>query len=181
MKPHGYSDEGIVLARRNFGEADRLLIVFSKNNGKVPLLAKGVRKPKSRKRGHIEVFNRIKFQTAKTHGIDIITEAESIDNFEDLRIDLKKISVAYYFSEVIGRVMHDLERNIDIYELLSDYLTKLETSVTISSLRKEFLADLLVELGFWPRGRSIPNPDQILEEVVERKINSVRVGKKMLQ
>ena len=62
MKPRSYTSEGIVLARRNYGEADRILVIYSKNFGRVSYMAKGVRRPKSRKRGHIEVFNYIKFQ-----------------------------------------------------------------------------------------------------------------------
>lgn len=181
MKSHGYSGEGIILARRNFGEADRILVIYSKDHGKISLIAKGVRKPKSRKRGHIEVFSQLRFQAIKTGSLDIITEAETINSFEDIRTDLKKISVAYYFVEIIGKSAHEGEKNSEVYYLLVDHLSQLSNSTATGVLRKSFLTKLLTMLGYWPLGVKMDDPDKVLEEVVERKINSARVGKKVLQ
>jgi len=50
---HGIKVEGIILKRRNLGEADRILTVFTLHKGKLPVLAKGVRRPKSKKRGSL--------------------------------------------------------------------------------------------------------------------------------
>src|SRR3989344_8334314 len=97
MRFRTYSSDCIVLSRRNYGEADRILTVYSRHYGKLKLLAKGVRKPKSKKRGHIEVFSRLRFSASKGKGIDIITEAELIEPYDFLRRDLRKTSLAYYF------------------------------------------------------------------------------------
>ena len=175
-----YVDEAIVLARRNFSEADRILSVFSKGHGRLSLLAKGVRRPASRKRGHIEVFNRIKFQAVKGRGLDMMTEAEIIDSFEMVRKDLKKVALAYYFMEVIGRTIHEEEKNVELYSLLQNYLEKLKEEKKLLSLRKDFVYQVLTILGFWPRGRELENPDAKLEEVTERQLNSARVGKKLV-
>jgi len=175
-----YVDEAIVLTRRNFSEADRILSVFSKGHGRLSLLAKGVRRPSSRKRGHIEVFNRIKFQAVKGRGLDMMTEAEIIDSFEMVRKDLKKVALAYYFMEVIGRTIHEEEKNIELYGLLQDYLEKLKEDKKLLSLRKNFVYQALTILGFWPKGKDLPDPDSKLEEVTERQLNSARVGKKLV-
>ena len=111
MKPRTYTSEGIILARKNYGEADRIISVFSKDQGRVSMMAKGARRPKSRKRGHIEVFNRVRFQAITGRGLDIMTEAEVIDDFKQIRTSLKKISLAYYLAEVIGRITHEGEGN----------------------------------------------------------------------
>ena len=81
MKIRTYSSEGIILARKNYSEADRILTCFSKSYGKISLLAKGIRKLKSKKRGHLEVFSHIKFSASRGHGMDIITEVETINTF----------------------------------------------------------------------------------------------------
>jgi DNA repair protein RecO (recombination protein O) len=175
-----YADEAIVLARRNFSEADRILSVFSKDHGRLSLLAKGVRRPASRKRGHIEVFNRIKFQAVKGRGLDIMTEAEIIDSFEGVRKDLRKVALAYYFMEVIGRTIHEEEKNLELYGLLQAYLEKLKAEKKLLSLRKDFVYQVLTILGFWPKGKDLPDPDSKLEEVTERQLNSARVGKKLV-
>src|SRR3990167_6831246 len=115
MKPRSYSDEGIVLARRSYGEADRIISVYTKNHGRVSYMAKVIRRPPSRKRGHLEVFNQFKFQAVSGRGLDMLTEAEIIESFSEVRKSLKKVSLAYYFMEVIGRITHEGERNEELY------------------------------------------------------------------
>lgn len=180
MNPRTYTSEGIVLARKNYGEADRIISVFSKDKGRIELIAKGARRPKSRKRGHIEVFNRVKFQAVTGRGLDIMTEAEVIDDFKQVRGSLKKISLAYYFMEVVGRITHGGEGNTGVYDLLLESLEKLKTTNLLKKLRLDFLNKLLVTLGYWPQGELLSDPDQKLEEVIERQIYSKRVGKRML-
>ncbi len=181
MNPHSYGSEGVVLARRNFGEADRILIVYSKIYGKIPLIAKGVRRPKSRKRGHIEVFNLIRFQAVSGRGLDIMTEAEVVEDFKEIRKSLKKISLAYYICEVIGKITHEREVHNDVYNLLLDGLYKLKVTKELKKLRVSFLQILLTDLGYWPKGTALTDADEKLEEVIERQISSFRVGKRMIQ
>jgi len=179
VKPKTFSDEGIVLARRNYSEADRILSVLSKNHGRLSLIAKGVRKPSSKKRGHIEVFSKIRFQAVRGRGLDLITEAESLDNFSEVRHNLKKVALAYYFMEVVGRTTHENEKHIELYSLVCKYLELLKTEVKLRNLRNKFVIEILTTQGFWPKGKILLNPDAKLEEVTERKINSFRVGKKL--
>lgn len=175
-----YSDEGIVLARRNFGEADRILSIYSKNHGRISAIAKGIRRLTSRKRGHLEVFSYVNFQIADGHGIGILTEVETVNSFEKVRKDLKKVSLAYFFTEVIGKITHEHERNDGIFELTLNYLEKLQLETRLRSLRMSFILELLTITGFWPEGKKLVNPDEKLEEVIERSINSIRVGRKVL-
>ena len=180
MKPRTYKDEAIVLARRNFSEADRILSVYSKNHGRLSLIAKGVRRPQSRKRGHLEVFNRIRFQAAKARNLDIITEAEVKNDFSDIRKDLKKVSLAYYFMEVVGRTTREEEPNPRVYLIVLENLEKLKGERRLKSLRKEFISSILTTLGFWPKGRALTNPDGFLESVTERQLTGVKVGKRLV-
>jgi DNA repair protein RecO (recombination protein O) len=176
-----YSDDGIVLARRNFGEADRILSIYSRNHGRISAIAKGIRRLTSKKRGHLEVFSHIKFQIADGKGIGILTEVETLNNFGVVRKDLKKVSLAYYFTEVIGKITHEHERNDGIFELILNYLEKLQFETRLRSLRFNFILELLTITGFWPKGKKLLNPDEKLEEVIERGINSIRVGRKVLR
>ncbi len=181
MKQRSYSSEGIVLSRKNYGEADRILIVISKEFGKLSLLAKGIRKIKSKKRGHLEIFSKIKFSAVSGHGMDIITEAETIDDFAGVRVNLNKISLAYYFCEVLYKITHEGEKSTSIYSLLSTVLKQLEKETGLKKLRLKFIYDLLTNMGYWPEGKKLIDADIVLDDVVERKINSVRVGKQVLQ
>lgn len=181
MSSHSYSGEGFVLTRHNFGEADRLLSLYTQNNGKISLIAKGVRRPKSKKRGHIEVFAYVKFQAIKGNGIDIMTEAEVVDDFIEIRQSLKKVSLAYYISEVVSKVTHDSESNTELFNLIYLTFIKLKKTKRLRDLRRDFVCKLLVLMGYWPHDKSIPNPDFELQEVIERQIHSERVGKIMLK
>lgn len=180
MIPRNYSSEGIVLSRKNYSEADRILVLFTEDFGKVTLIAKGVRKPKSRKRGSLEVFSALKFSAAKGRTFDILTETEVVSLYLNIRRDLRKIAVAYSFLETIERTTGVGEKNSRIYKILKGYLTELENSNKLKKLRQDFIYDILVTLGFWPIGRKMSDPDNILEEVIEGRMSSVRVGKKVL-
>lgn len=170
-----------MLARRNFSEADRILVLFTKDFGKVSLIAKGVRKLTSRKRGGIEVFNHITFSAVRGKSLDILTEVRVIDSMDNIKKDLKKVSVAYYFCEVLGRITRDGEKHGELFNILEKYFDKLASSRNLKKLRLEFVEESLVEIGFWPHDKKMGNPDMVLENVIERKLNSVRVGKKMLR
>lgn len=180
MYPKKYSTEGIVLARKNYSEADRILVVFSKEYGKLSLLAKGVRRLKSRKRAHIEIFNRVKFSSYHAKGLDLMTEAEVVDSFSDIKNDLRKVAVAYFFAEVVGRMTREGEKNGQLYEDLRNFLERLRGRRNLKILRQEFILRVLVQLGFWPGEKATDDPDRLLEEILERAPSSVRVGKKIL-
>ena len=174
-----FGSNAVVLSAKSYSEADKIITVFSKDFGKLTLMAKGVKRLKSRKRGSLEVFSNIKFFAHKGRGMPVVTEVEIIDNFVDLRKDLKKVSVAYFFAEVVARTTRDEEEHAEIYVLLVNYLKRLEVGSSLKTLRTEFSLEIAEILGFIPKGQFVPNPDEMLESIIERKLGSVRVGKKL--
>ena len=168
------------MGRRNYSEADRIITIFTKSYGKLALIAKGVRKPSSRKRGHLEIFSYLKFSARENGNIDYLSEAEVIDPFEEIRKDLKKISVAYFLCEVVNRTTREDEPHERLFELLTRALKDLKNSHQTRLLRQQFIRDTLVILGFWPEGKTLTNPDNLLEEIVEREMFTKRVGRKVL-
>jgi len=179
MPAHTLSSEAIVLSTKSYAEADKLITIFSKNFGKLTLIAKGVKRLKSRKRGSLEVFSIIKFFAHRGKGMPIITEVEIIDNLAQLRRDLKKVSVAYFLLEVVSKTTRDEERHHEVYNLLADTLKKLTKEIRLKSLRREFSLELMTLQGFIPKNQFVPNADELLENIIERKLGSVRVGKKL--
>lgn len=171
--------EAVVLSTRPYSEADKLITLFSRDFGKLTLLAKGVRRLKSRKRGGLEVFSHIKFSAYKGKGMPVITEVETVDNFSPIRKNLKKVSVAYFFVEIVSRATREEEKHEAVYELLAWFLKGLSFRSDLKKLRREFSIELAEELGFIPKGQFVPNPDLLLENIIERKLASVRVGKKL--
>jgi DNA repair protein RecO (recombination protein O) len=180
MQFRTYTSQGIILSKKNLGEADKIVVVFSKDFGKLSLVAKGIRRPKSRKRGHLEIFNLIKFQGVKGASMDIMTEAEVVEDFVGIRKSLNKITLAYYFCEVVNKISNDSEANSEVFDLFLKSLQKIQKTNLLKNLRFDFIHNILVMTGYHPDGESMVNHDQVLDDVLERKINSLRVGKRML-
>src|SRR5210317_1455264 len=107
-----YRTEAIVLRRTDFGEADRLLTLYSREHGKIKGIAKGARKPQSRKTGHVELFMRSRFFLAKGRDLDIITQAEAIDSYVALRSDLVRTTYASYAVELLDRFTVEEDKHI---------------------------------------------------------------------
>ncbi|HMT21840.1 MAG TPA: DNA repair protein RecO [Promineifilum sp.] len=114
-----YRTEAIVIRRSDFGEADRLLTLFSVDRGKVRAVGKGARKPQSRKTGHVELFMRSKFLIAEGRDLDIVTQAEMVEAYAPLRDDLVRATYASYAVELLDRFTVDDDPHGDIYELLA--------------------------------------------------------------
>ena len=120
-----YRADAIVLKRRDHGEADRLLTVFSAQRGKLVLLAKGVRKTRSRKAGHIELFTYSTILIAKTRAWDLVTQAETVETYLGLREDLLRTSLAHYVAELLDSFTEQEDSNPPMFLLLRDTLGRL--------------------------------------------------------
>ena len=116
-RPRVYRREGIVLRQLDYGEADRILTIITPE-GKVRALAKSVRRPTSRKSGHVGLFIRAQMMLAQGRNLDIVTQAESLEQFEGLRHDLERFAYASYVGELADRVSQEGEENPALYELL---------------------------------------------------------------
>ena len=73
--------EAVVLRHANWGEADRILTLYTRERGKVRAIAKGIRRIRSRKAGHLEPFTRVTLQLAKGRDLFIITQAETLQAY----------------------------------------------------------------------------------------------------
>ena len=91
-----YKTEGIILSQKKIGEADKLLAIYTKDRGKIFCIAKGARKPLSRKTGHIELGNWCKLYIAQGKNLDILTEAILIKNFGGDNTSEQKSNMIYH-------------------------------------------------------------------------------------
>lgn len=114
------------MRRRDMGEADRLLTVFTRERGKVNLLAKGVRRPASRKAGHIEPFTYTDLLVARGANLDLVTQAETIASHRHVREDLWRSSLAYYVVELADAFTQDEDPNDLLFDLLLETLGRLD-------------------------------------------------------
>lgn len=151
VRERTFRTEAIVLKRSDFGEADRMLTLYSREMGKISALAKGARKPQSRKTGHVELFMRSKFLIAKGRNIDIITQAEMVDSYAGLRSELLRVSQASYAVELLDRFTVEEDQQRDIFDLLDDTLTHLAEVEDLGLAMRYYELHLLALTGFQPQ------------------------------
>jgi DNA repair protein RecO (recombination protein O) len=110
-----------------------------------------VRKPRSRKAGHLEPFTRANLLLARGRDLPIITQAEAIDMYMPLREDLLRTTYAAYLIELVDRFMRDEEESRDLYRLLSRSLERLCRSNEPEIVLRYFEIRLLDLVGFRPQ------------------------------
>ena len=175
MLMRNFKTEAIVLSYRNFSEADRFLDIFTKEHGKLSVLAKGVRRVPSRRAPHLEPFTCSSiFLHETSSGNLIVSQAETVEAFENLRTDIRKIGLAFYAVELVSKLTKDNQEHADVFDRLLLFLSnlnardlppstsKVETSppsrcgiasqgLDYEAIINDFQQDILKYLGFGPQ------------------------------
>ena len=160
--------EAIVLRHSDWGEADRLVTLYTRQRGKTRALAKGARKVTSRKAGHLEPFTHVTLQLASGRDLFIVEQAETIDAYMPLREDLALTGYASYILELLDRFTYeDEEGNPALFKLLTETLSRLASRADPWLVIRYYEMRLLEFLGFRPQlfecancGRQIEPEDQ---------------------
>lgn len=161
-----YKTEAIVLKGVDFGEADRILTLFTPRSGKIRVIAKGVRRPQSKMGGHLQTLNHTLLVLARGRNLDIITQCQTIQSFLPLRQDLWRMSCGVYMAELVDRFIPELIESYSIYSLLLDSLDWLCKAKSGELVMRYFEFQLLGELGYRPELRKCLGCDSPLEPVV---------------
>jgi DNA repair protein RecO (recombination protein O) len=122
----------LVLRRRDVADADRLLTVLTPGEGKIELLAKGVRKTVSRKSGHLEPFTHAQVMVAQARTWDLITEAATVESFRYLRENLDAIGQASYVCELVDAFSDSGDENRPLWELALFALRQLDDASALA-------------------------------------------------
>lgn len=174
--PRSYKIEGIVIRRVNYAEADKLITIFSKFHGKIVVLAKGIRKIKSRKAAHLELFTQCTSFLAVGRNFDIVTESQTINSYSNLRSDLNKLAYAYRIIEIVDRLCPEKEIHRNVYHLLLNTLKIIDDKSLKNprEIAEQFLVEILWELGYLPKGNLISGDklNNFLENIIERHLKS---------
>jgi DNA repair protein RecO (recombination protein O) len=146
-----YRTRAIILKRREQGEADRVITIFTPDYGKRVVIAKGVRKPSSRKAGHLEPFSHASLMLAKGRTWDVITGAQTVTSFRKLREDLDLTAYAYYFCELLDAFVQEDDPHPEMYDLLLSAFRRLENSPQPMLTARWYELALLQQAGFAPQ------------------------------
>lgn len=185
MVGNTFKSEGVILKSQNLGEADRIFTFYTINHGKIVCLAKGVRKINSRKRGSLQIFNRVTFLAIKGKSLPLITETQLLNTYSSWRKSLKKVATAYQIAEMVDKMTAEGSEQEDVFELLVNYLENLSkiSSENLSQYINYFGQNLLKLLGFWPKNKSFPlgfDSRDYIEGIIDKKLKSSGFLKKVL-
>lgn len=169
-----------ILKRKNVGESDKILTLFTKTNGKIRAIAKGVRKITSRRGPYLDVFNEVKITLHKGKSWDTVTEVDSLSSRRTAYASSwMRMRAAYVVVEVIDKLLPDNEPHLAVYEHMGSVLTAIGTAddKDIGTVLLSFLNDLLVSLGYLSDEKRYSEfSDMIgyIERISERKIRSMK-------
>ncbi|GAB4427713.1 MAG: DNA repair protein RecO [Anaerolineales bacterium] len=149
----------IVLRHNDWGEADRLVSLFTRERGKVRAIVKGARKVTSRKAGHLEPFTHVKLQVARGRGdLLTVTQAETIDAFLPLRDTLELTGNASYVVELLDRFVYEQEGpHPALFRTLLNTLKRLEAEPDPWLPIRYYEMRMLDFLGFRPQLQECTN------------------------
>jgi len=122
-----FKTEGIVLRSIRYGEADRILHLYTADRGRVNAIAKGSRRPKSRFGGRLEPFFRLHLMLYEGRSdLCTVTGAATVDGYPHLRSDGAALDSAARACDAVLRLLDSTDPNRPAYNLLCRYLALLE-------------------------------------------------------
>ena len=143
--------EAIVLRTDNFGDADKVVTLFTRQFGKLEANAYGCRRPRNYLSGALIMFNHIEAQINRANKISVISEAEIINHYDALTNDLERMGYASFLFETVNRLTLPLECDKRTFELLRRALSALnERNPKIAALMGacQFMETSGVQLSF---------------------------------
>jgi len=150
-KPRNYQTEAIIVKKTKLGEADRILTLFTPQLGKIQAVAKGVRRPRSKMSGHLELLTHSLISLARGKNIDTVTGTQTINSFLSLKSDLKLTSYALYATELVNQFGAENLENQPLFELLLQTLQRLQLGGNSELVLRYFELHLLNETGYRPQ------------------------------
>jgi len=150
-----YSTAAVVLGYRKLGEADRILDLFTESQGRVPTIAKGVRKVSSRWGGRLEPFTELEVQLHAGRSLHTLTGADTVLTHAGLRSDPACLRAGLSLAEMISRSTPELHRKPRSFNLLLNYLAQMDRlcpdlAAAASVLTLAAHLKLLLLAGFLP-------------------------------
>lgn len=147
-----YNDYGIVLNSYNLAESDKILNIYTKENGLVRAVAKGAKKTKSKFIGKTDQLSCCYFHFSRGKNLDIVSDCSQVTGFSLLRTDLNRLVYGILFLEVVSGFAHEMEsESVQIYDLLYSGLEGLQKTEDPVEDSIQFILNFLSIHGFSPQ------------------------------
>jgi DNA repair protein RecO (recombination protein O) len=146
-----YKTQAIVLRRYDFGEAGKQLIVYTPRQGKLSLIAKGVKRSTSKMAGHLEPLTLSHVVAARGRNLDTITQAATVEAFATLRTEPDRLFHGLVVTELLDRLTQEHEQNAALWDLFVETLRRLDTDADPWVAATYFHVRLLAIAGYKPQ------------------------------
>lgn len=144
-------DEALVLSTVDYGEADRIVTLFTRDRGRLSAFAAGARKSKRRFAGALEAGTHLRARLVERRGETFrLDGVDVVQSFHRLRDDLPRIARLLYCLELIRELTRDHQPHLALFEGLRDYLRKLDAKEAGPTSLLLFELDALAQAGFMP-------------------------------
>jgi DNA repair protein RecO (recombination protein O) len=172
-KPRTYQTEAIIIKKIKLGEADRILTLYTPHLGKIRAVAKGVRRPRSKLAGHLELLTHSQVSLARGRNLDTIIGSQTINSFLPLKSDLKLIAYALYATELIDQFTADHIENHPLFQLLLETMHHLCQAGDNDITLRYFELHLLHKVGYRPQLQQCVSCHSSLEPITNSFCSSV--------
>ena len=144
-----YKTKGIILRKQDFREADCLYVFYTKDFGKITLVARGAKKISSKLAGHLDYFGEVNLSFATGKAFDQISGAVLINNYSLIKSDLDRSTLAFEFIKLIDQSTKEKDKDESIYQFIINVFNYLNTEkdLNIYYTKKAFLKKLGILVG----------------------------------
>ncbi|MGZ6314851.1 MAG: DNA repair protein RecO [Candidatus Limnocylindrales bacterium] len=161
--PRLYVTDAIVLTRFDYGEADRIMTLFTPAYGKLKAIAKGVRRTKSRLGGSLEPLAELRVALARGRTFDVVTQVQVSHAWLRLRDSLESTATAWYLAELADRSLEERHEAEGLYALLRHAYELLDAGMAPGRVARWYEVHLADELGVRPEVDRCVECDRMLD------------------
>jgi DNA repair protein RecO (recombination protein O) len=177
-----YTFEGIVLKHFNLGETDQIITFFTRDHGKISLLAKGVRKITSKRAGSLDLFSLVRAAAVSGRGqLDTLTEVQLLTAHQNWKKHLGRIALAYQLCEIVDKLTPDNQPHPQVFDILHSSLSQIgELDINWKDEIACWILDIVKELGYWPKNQDFSGDIyQLVESLAQRPLQSPKLMEKL--
>lgn len=146
-----YKTTGIIIGKRDFLEADKILTIFTRDLGKIQVKAKGLKRTLAKMAGHLEMFNLVDLELIKGKTFYIVIGAQLINGFVEIKENYEKMGIYFYFCEVLNKILEERVRHKNTFEFFLNVLNELKKEdANLLLVAIYFELNILSHLGFKP-------------------------------
>jgi DNA repair protein RecO (recombination protein O) len=162
---------GVIINRHIVKDSDRFLTIYTLEEGKISVYARGVRSIKSKRSSQIDLFSHIKFDIFEKNDHKTLTSVELLNGHHQSKASLGNISRLFQIGELVDRLTVENDPHVEVYELLVTALANLSRFETPQYLFR-FKKKLLEILGYGDRPLTSQQIDDYIESLLDRPLRA---------